>query len=94
MKIGDGIKKLLFIGDLRETDSGDYECIVTNKDDVHDVRSSMHRLQVSPTKGQLKVVDFSENINFEEGDTVRLFHIAKAFPSDEYISEWRKVCCL
>ncbi|CAG9531660.1 unnamed protein product [Cercopithifilaria johnstoni] len=90
VKIGDAIRKLLFIEDLRETDSGDYECIVTNKDDVHDVRRSMHRLQVSPTKGQLKVVDFSENTNFEEGNTVRLFHIARAFPSDEYNSEWRK----
>lgn len=82
----------MFIDDLREDDSGDYECIVTNKDDVDDVRRSMHRLQVSPTKGQLKVVDFSENTNFEEGNTVKLFHIARAFPSDEYSSEWRKVC--
>ncbi|KAM3725697.1 Tyrosine-protein kinase [Dirofilaria immitis] len=90
IKIKEGIKKLLFIGDLREADSGDYECIVTNKDDVHDVRRSMHRLQVSPTKGQLKVIDFSENVNFKEGDTIRLFHMARAFPSDEYSSEWRK----
>ncbi|VDK80072.1 unnamed protein product [Litomosoides sigmodontis] len=90
VKIGDGIKKLLLIDDLRESDSGDYECIVINKDDVDDVRRSMHRLQVSPTKGQLKVVDFSENTNFEEGNAVKLFHIARAFPSDEYSSEWRK----
>uniref|UniRef100_A0A0R3RUZ7 receptor protein-tyrosine kinase n=1 Tax=Elaeophora elaphi TaxID=1147741 RepID=A0A0R3RUZ7_9BILA len=90
VKIGDGIRKQLFIEDLRESDSGDYECIVTNKDDVHDVRHSMHRLQVSPSKGQLKVVDFSDNTNFEEGNTVRLFHIARAFPSDEYSSEWRR----
>ncbi|KAL3982584.1 Protein tyrosine kinase family protein [Acanthocheilonema viteae] len=90
VKIGDGIRKLLFIEDLHESDSGDYECIVTNKDDIHDIRRSMYRLQVSPTKGQLKVVDFSENTNFEEGNTVRLFHIARAFPSDEYSSEWRK----
>ncbi|EJD76073.1 immunoglobulin I-set domain-containing protein [Loa loa] len=90
IKIGDGIKKLLSVRNLRETDSGDYECIVTNKDDIHDVRRSVHRLQVSPTKGQLKVVDFSKNINFEEGNTIRLFHIARAFPSDEYSSEWRK----
>lgn len=93
MKIRDGIRKLLFIGDLHEADSGDYECIVTNKDDMHDVRRSVHRLQVSPTRGQLKVIDFSENVNFEEGDTVTLFHMARAFPSDEYRSEWRKVCC-
>ncbi len=92
MKIGDGIKKLLFIRDLRESDSGNYECIVTNRDDGHDVRRSTHRLQVSPTRGQLKVIDFSENIDSEEGKTVRLFHIARAFPSDEYSSEWRKVC--
>ncbi|VDN92528.1 unnamed protein product [Brugia pahangi] len=90
MKIGDGIKKLLFIRDLRESDSGNYECIVTNRDDGHDVRRSTHRLQVSPTRGQLKVIDFSENIDSEEGKTVRLFHIARAFPSDEYSSEWRK----
>lgn len=92
MKIGDGIRKLLFIKNLNEIDSGDYECIVTNKDDVNDIRRSIDRLQVSPTKGQLKVVDFSENTNFEEGNTVRLFHIARAFPSSEYSSEWRKVC--
>nr|CDP90743.1 Bm5314, isoform n [Brugia malayi] len=90
MKIGDGIKKLLFIRDLHESDSGNYECIVTNRDDGHDVRRSTHRLQVSPTRGQLKVIDFSENIDSEEGKTVRLFHIARAFPSDEYSSEWRK----
>ncbi|VDP11829.1 unnamed protein product [Onchocerca flexuosa] len=90
VKIRDGIRKLLFIGDLHEADSGDYECVVTNKDDVHDVRRSVHRLQVSPTRGQLKVIDFSDNVNFEEGDTVRLLHMARAFPSNEYRSEWKK----
>lgn len=93
MKIGGGIKKILFIRDLHETDSGDYECAVTDKDNTHYVRRSIHRLQVSLTKGQLKVVDFSTNTDFDEGDTVKLIHIAKAFPIEEYNSEWRKVCC-
>uniref|UniRef100_A0A915PIB6 receptor protein-tyrosine kinase n=1 Tax=Setaria digitata TaxID=48799 RepID=A0A915PIB6_9BILA len=90
VKIRGGIQKLLFIEDLRDTDTGDYECTLTNKDDEHDIRHNIHRLEVSPTKGQLKVMDFSESIDFEEGQVVRLFHMARAFPSDEYISEWRK----
>ncbi|VDN03299.1 unnamed protein product [Thelazia callipaeda] len=90
IKIRDGIQKLLSIEDLVVTDSGDYECIVTNKDNIYDVRRNIKQLQVSPTVGQLKVVDFSDNVDSYEGQTVRLFHVAETFPSSEYASEWRK----
>ncbi|VDK36152.1 unnamed protein product [Gongylonema pulchrum] len=81
---------MLYIDDLRISDSGDYECILTNKDDARDIRHSVYHLQVSPTKGQLKFVDASNDIELEEGGTIRLYHIARSFPDDEYDSEWRK----
>ncbi|VDN40968.1 unnamed protein product [Gongylonema pulchrum] len=82
---------MLYIDDLRISDSGDYECILTNKDDARDIRHSVYHLQVSPTKGQLKFVDASNDIELEEGGTIRLYHIARSFPDDEYDSEWRKM---
>lgn len=91
MKVKDGIQKVLHIVSLREVDSGDYECILTNQDDKRDVRRSKQRFEVSSTRGQLKFITASQNITTTEGETIRLYHIAKAFPTDEYVFEWRKV---
>lgn len=90
-----GIVKLLSIESLQETDSGIYECILTNKQDGGEIRRSRKRLQVSPTIGQLEVVTASRSIDVKEGvgegASVQLIHIAKAYPSLNVKKEWRKV---
>lgn len=82
---------MLHIKSLTAADSGIYECILTNKDDANDSRNATYELQVSATKGQIRVVDATDVTDFDEGDTVKLFHLAKSYPPDEYKSQWRKV---
>uniref|UniRef100_F1KRI3 receptor protein-tyrosine kinase n=1 Tax=Ascaris suum TaxID=6253 RepID=F1KRI3_ASCSU len=91
VKIKEGARKMLHIKSLTAADSGIYECILTNKDDANDSRNATYELQVSATKGQIRVVDATDVTDFDEGDTVKLFHLAKSYPPDEYKSQWRKL---
>lgn len=76
------------------SDSGRYECQVTNKDDPDRILRGIYDLKVSPTKGQLEVLRVSDKLDYEEGDAISLFHSSRSFPSDEYRSSWKKVCCI
>ncbi|VDK41767.1 unnamed protein product [Anisakis simplex] len=92
VKIKEGIRKLLLIKGLTGSDSGKYECKLTNKDDPNDTRNAIYELNVSSTKGQIRVLDASSDVvDVEQGDNVKLLLLAKPFPSDEYKSEWRKI---
>ncbi|VDM25103.1 unnamed protein product [Toxocara canis] len=91
VKIKEGTRKMLFIKSLTSADSGKYECLLTNKDDANDSRNATYELNVSATKGQIRVMDATDVTEFDEGDIIKLFHLAKSFPSDEYRSEWRKI---
>lgn len=91
-RIKNGIGKILLIHKLCNEDSGDYKCILTNKNSAAEIRNNVQQLKVSRTKGQLKVENVSDTTNWIEGDTVHLGHFAKSNPGYEYRSEWRKVC--